>query len=40
VSQAVLKVQLAALTLLHHEGDRAAEMSLGFRQFDRERRSN
>jgi chromosome partitioning protein len=40
MSQAVLKVQLAALTLLHHEGDRGAEMSLGFRQFDRERRSS
>jgi chromosome partitioning protein len=40
MSQAVLKVQLAALTLLHHDGDRAAEMSLGFRQFDRERRSS
>jgi chromosome partitioning protein len=39
ISQAVLKVQLAALTLWHHDGDRAAEMSLGFRQFDRERRS-
>ena len=39
ITHAVLKVQLAALTLRHHEGDRAAEMSLGFRQFDRERRS-
>ena len=39
MSQAVLKVQLAALTLGHHEGGRAADMSLGFRQFDRERRS-
>jgi len=40
MSQAVLKVHLAALTLRHHEDDRAAEMSLGFRQFDRERRSS
>jgi chromosome partitioning protein len=40
MGQAVLKVQLAALTLLHHEGDRAAEMTLGFRQFDRECRSS
>jgi chromosome partitioning protein len=40
MSQAVLKVHLAALTLRHHGGDRAAEMSLGFRQFDRERRSS
>jgi chromosome partitioning protein len=40
MSQAVLRVQLAALTLRHHEGERAAEMSLGFRQFDRERRSS
>jgi chromosome partitioning protein len=40
LSHAVLKVQLAALTLWHHDGDRAAEMSLGFRQFDRERRSS
>jgi chromosome partitioning protein len=40
LSQAVLRVQLAALTLWHHDGDRAAEMSLGFRQFDRERRSS
>ena len=40
MSQAVLKVQLAALTLLHHEGGPSAEMSLGFRQFDRERRSS
>ena len=40
ITHAVLKVQLAALTLRHHEGDRAAEMSLGFRQFDRERRSS
>jgi chromosome partitioning protein len=40
MSQAVLKVHLAALTLRHHEGDRGADMSLGFRQFDRERRSS
>jgi chromosome partitioning protein len=40
MSQAVLKVQLAALELLHHEGDRAAEMSLGFRQFNRGHRSS
>ena len=39
MGQAVLKVQLAALTLGNHEGDRAANMSLGFRQFDREHRS-
>jgi chromosome partitioning protein len=40
MNQAVLRVQLAALTLRHHEDYRAAEMSLGFRQFDRERRSS
>jgi chromosome partitioning protein len=40
MSQAVLKVHLAALTLRHHDDDRAADMSLGFRQFDRERRSS
>jgi chromosome partitioning protein len=39
-SHAMLKVQLATLSLLHHDDDRAAEMSLGFRQFDRERRSS
>jgi chromosome partitioning protein len=38
ISQAaVLKVHLAALTLRHHADDLAAEISLGFRQFDRER---
>jgi chromosome partitioning protein len=40
MNQALLKVQLAALALRNHDGDRAAHMSLGFRQFDRERRSN
>ena len=39
ISHAVLRVQLAALALRHHDGDRASEMSFGFRQFNRERRS-
>jgi hypothetical protein len=33
ITQSILKVQLATLTLLPHGGDRVADMSLGFRPF-------